>query len=73
MSTLEMLTLSPGMDVLQSMSQEIGDVSPSDIIEDGIYNRLCTQFAWGSAFNPAFVHSSDALNAVAATMGKLGK
>ena len=73
MSTVEMLTLSPGMDVLQSMQQETGDITPSDIVEDGIYSRLCTQFSWGSQFNPAFVHSSDALNAVAATMGKLGK
>ena len=73
MSTMEMLTLSPGLDVLQSMSQEIGDLSPHDIIEDGIYTRLCTQFSWGTRYNPPFVHSADALNAVAATMGKLGK
>jgi hypothetical protein len=63
----------PGADALSSINQEIGNISPEDYVEDGIYTRLCTQFSWGSRYNPPFSHSSDALNAVVATMAKLGK
>jgi adenosylmethionine-8-amino-7-oxononanoate aminotransferase len=73
MSVLEVVKLMPGTDALQAINQEIGNISPEDWIEDGIYTRLCTQFAWGSRYNPPFTHSSDALNAVVATMAKLGK
>lgn len=73
MSMLEMLKLMPGTESLQSSQQEIGNISPEDYVEDGIYTRLCTQFSWGSRYNPPFVHSSDAINAVVATMAKLGK
>jgi hypothetical protein len=73
MSMLEMLHLMPGTDTLASMNVEIGDISPEDYVEDGIYTRLVTQFAWGTRYNPPFVHSSDTLNAVVATMAKLGK
>ena len=73
MSTLEWFKLFSGSEVLPTMNQEIGNMSPEDYNEDGIYTRICTQFAWGSRYNPPFVHSSDALNAVVATMAKLGK
>ena len=73
MSSLEWLKLMPGMETLPTINQEIGNLSPEDYNEDGIYTRICTQFAWGTRYNPPFVHSSDALNAVVATMAKLGK
>lgn len=73
MSMLEMLHLMPGVDTLGSINYEIGNLAPEDWIEDGIYTRVCTQFAWGSRYNPPFVHGADALNAVVATMAKLGK
>jgi adenosylmethionine-8-amino-7-oxononanoate aminotransferase len=73
MSVLEVVTLMPGTEALASINQEIGNISPEDYNEDGVYTRLCTQFAWGSRYNPPFTHSSDALNAVVATMAKLGK
>jgi ATP synthase D chain, mitochondrial (ATP5H) len=73
MSMLEMMHLMPGSDTLSSISQEMGDISPEDYVEDGIFTRLCTQFSWGSRYNPPFNHSSDTLNAVVATMAKLGK
>lgn len=73
MSNLEWTALMPGMDVMPTMNQEIGNIAPEDYNEDGIYTRICTQFAWGTRYNPPFVHSSDAINAVVATMAKLGK
>ena len=73
MSMMEMLHLMPGADALASINYEMGNISPEDYVEDGIFTRICTQFAWGSRYNPPFVHSSDTLNAVVATMAKLGK
>lgn len=73
LSMLEMVHLCPGVETLQASEQEIGNMSPECYIEDGIFTRICTQFAWGSRYNPPFVHSSDALNAVVATFAKLGK
>ena len=73
MSMLEMLHLMPGTEALQASEQEIGNIAPDSYIEEGIFSRLCTQFSWGSRYNPPFVHSSDALNAVVATFAKLGK
>lgn len=73
MSTLEWMKLMPEHETLHSINIEIGNIAPHDYVEDGIYTRICTQFAWGSRYNPPFVHSSDALNAVVATMAKLGK
>jgi hypothetical protein len=72
-SNLEMNALMPGVDVLQSMQYETANIAPEDINEDGVYSRIATQFSWGSRYNPPFSHSSDALNAVVATMAKLGK
>jgi hypothetical protein len=73
MSTLEMVHLMPGTETLGAINQELGNISPEDYVEDGIFSRICTQFSWGSRYNPAFSHSSDALNAVVATTAKLGK
>ena len=74
MSVMEVASLCPGFDIEASSRFETGNIAPTwDDIEDGVHTRLCTQFSWGSRTNPPFVHSSDALNAVVATMGKLGK
>ena len=70
---MEMLELSPGLDTLRTGEQEIANLSPDDYIEDSVYTRICTQFSWGTRYVPPFTHSSDALNAVVATMAKLGK
>ena len=72
LSWLEMLKHSPGMETLQACNQEIGNLSPEDYNENGVYTRLCTQFAWGSRHTPPFTHSSDVINSVAATLGKFG-
>ena len=72
-SNLEMNSLMPGLDSLQSTHYETANLAPEDYNEDGVYTRICTQFSWGSRYNPPFSHSSDALNAVVATMAKLGK
>jgi len=72
MSNLELFKLMPGMDTLAASQQEIGNMAPEDYNENGVYTRLCTQFSWGSRYIPPFNHSSDALNCVASTMGKLG-
>ena len=61
------------VDTLQSIEFEIGNLAPQCYVEHGIATRIVTQFAWGSRYNPPFVHSSDTLNAVIATLGKLGK
>ena len=73
MSEKEVLRHAPHLDVLNQMNFEIGDISPQDYIEDGVADRLITQFSWGSKYNPPFIHSSDALSSVASTLGKLGK
>ena len=72
LSWLEMLKHSPGLETLQACNQEIGNLSPEDYNENGVYTRLCTQFAWGSRHTPPFTHSSDVINSVAATLGKFG-
>jgi hypothetical protein len=73
MSMLEMLHLMPGTETLGTINQELGNIAPEDYVEDGIFTRLCTQFSWGSRYCPPFNHSSDTMNAVVATMAKLGK
>ena len=73
MSTKEILRHSPQIDLMNMMNFEIGDISSQDYIENGIATRIVTQFSWGSRINPPFIHSSDALSSVAATLGKLGK
>ena len=73
MSNKEMLRHAPQIDTLNTMNMEVGDITPSDFVENGIATRIMSQFSWGSRVNPPFVHSSDTLNSVAATLGKLGK
>ena len=72
LSMLEMMKYTPGMDTLTASTQEIADMSSEDYNEDGVATRLCTQFSWGTRYIPPFVHSNDAINAVAATLGKFG-
>jgi hypothetical protein len=73
MSDAEVAKYAPEVDLYAQCSSEIGDISPQDYVENGVYDRLVTQFMWGTKYNPPFVHSSDALSGVAATLGKLGK
>ena len=73
MSVKEVARHAPQIDTLHAMNMEVGDVTPQDYVENGMAQRLVTQFSWGSRTNPPFVHSSDTLNSVAATLGKLGK
>ena len=73
LSEKEVLKYAPHIDVWNQANLEIGDTTPEDYNENGITNRMVTQFAWGSKFNPPFLHASDALNAIASTLGKLGK
>ena len=73
MSEREVLKYSMQIDVLHQSNMEIGDLSHEDYNEKTVASRLVSQFSWGSKFMPPFVHSSDALNAIAATLGKLGK
>ena len=55
------------------MQVEIANAAPEDVIEDGIYTRVCTQFNWGTRWVPPFNHSMDTINGVFATLGKSGK
>jgi len=73
MSMLEMQKLTYGAEMLQSMSQEIGDLSPDSYTEEGMATRLATQFSWGTRYTPPFTHSQDTVNCVVSTLGKLGK
>jgi hypothetical protein len=73
MSTRQVLKHIPEVDVLHQASMELGDLTQEDYNEKAVFTRIVTQFSWGSRFAPPFIHSSDALNAVAATLGKLGK
>lgn len=73
LSMLELSKLMPGQDELMASQQEIANLAPEDYNEDGIFTRICTQFSWGTRYTPPFNHSQDAINGIAATMGKLGK
>ena len=73
MSEKEAMKYANQIDVLHQSNIEIGDISHEDYNERSVASRLVSQFSWGSKFTPPFVHSSDALNAIAATLGKLGK
>ena len=72
LSTAEFMKYTP-VDTLATMEFEIGNLAPQCYVEHGVMTRIVTQFAWGTRYNPPFVHSSDTLNAVVATLGKLGK
>ncbi len=73
MSNMEVIELTGEKDCLTQAELEIGNLKADDYNENGIFTRIITQFSWGSRYNPPFVHSSQALSAVVATMGKLGK
>ena len=72
LSMLELSKHTPGLDAVTAANQEIGDLTPEDFVEDGMYTRLCTQFSWGTKYTPPFTHSNDVLNCVASTLGKFG-
>lgn len=72
-SNLELMHLSPGMEVLESCNTEIGDMSPEDYNEDQVVTRMSTQFSWGSRYVVPFNHSQDTINSLVATMAKNGK
>ena len=73
MSVLEILQRTRSEEMQQQAQFEFGNMAVSSRVEHGIYSRICTQFSWGSRSLPPFVHSSDAINGVVATLGKLGK
>ena len=73
MGGLETAKLMRGSDKLYTAEQEIGNFSPESFNEEGVYTRVCTQFSWGTKHTMPFSHSSDAINCVAATTGKLGQ
>ena len=73
LSTNEWLHLNADAEVSLNEDPEIGNLAPSSEVEHGMYTRISTQFSWGTRYCPPFVHSSDALNSVVATMAKLGK
>ena len=69
----EMTELLPHVDLYNSMQLEIGNIAPQDLFEESHVVRMATQFSWGSRYCPPFVHSSDSINSVLATLAKLGK
>lgn len=72
MSSLEMMKLSPEIDILHSMKTETADISPDDYIENGLFTRIHTQFAWGSRYCPPFTHSTDSSTCIASTLNNNG-
>ena len=70
---MEMTELFPQAEQYNAQQQEIGNLSPQDLIENPIVIRLATQFSWGSRYCPPFVHSTDSISSVVATLQKLGK
>ena len=68
-----MIELYPQTTAYNSQQQEIGNLAPQDLIENPMVVRLATQFSWGSRYCPPFVHSTDAVSSVVATLAKLGK
>mmetsp|Transcript_16433 Transcript_16433/g.27861 ORF Transcript_16433/g.27861 Transcript_16433/m.27861 type:complete len:136 (-) Transcript_16433:70-477(-) len=73
LSTSEMMELNPTVSLYNAEQQEIGNLSPQDLVENSIVVRLCTQFSWGSRYSPPFVHSNDSISTVVSTLSKLGK
>lgn len=72
MSILERSSLNPEYEWMQQGEVEIGNMMPDSYVEDGGWSRICTQFNWGTKYNPPFCHSQDAINCVAVTLGKMG-
>ena len=73
LSVNEWLHLNPDHERTMNEDPEIGNLAPSSAVEHCVYSRISTQFTWGTRYAPPFVHSSDAINSVVATMAKLGK
>lgn len=73
MSVQEMIKLCPGVECMQSMQQEIGNLAPDSYHEEQVVTRVCSQFSWGTKHNPPFTHSQDTISCIASTLGKLGK
>ena len=73
LSITEWLHLNQPIEIESNIDPELGNLAPSSAVEHGIYSRISTQFTWGTRYAPPFVHSSDAINSVVATMAKLGK
>jgi hypothetical protein len=73
MSRLEMTEMFPEAEQYNAAHQEIGNLSPQDLVENSEVVRLATQFSWGSRYCPPFTHSNDSVSSVVATMAKLGK
>ena len=69
----EMIELHPHTEQYTAQQQEIGNIAPQDLVENPVVVRLATQFSWGSRYCPPFVHSTDAVSSVVATLAKLGK
>ena len=72
LSLREVIELTPE-NAYSEFQQEIGNMSPQDLVENPILSRMCTQFSWGSRYQPPFVHSQDTVTTVIATLSKLGK
>ena len=72
-SVMEMTKLCPGVETMQAMQQETGNLSPDSYQEEQMMTRVCTQFSWGSRWSPPFTHSQDTVSCIASTLGKLGK
>ena len=73
LSKQEMAEMFPEAEAYNAAQQEIGNLSPQDLVENPQVVRLATQFSWGSRYCPPFVHSNDSISSVVATMAKLGK
>jgi adenosylmethionine-8-amino-7-oxononanoate aminotransferase len=73
MSMMEFVSLNRGFEVQEMNEREIGNIAPDSYTEDGYWSRICTQFNWGTRYNPPFTHSQDAINCVTATLGKMGQ
>jgi len=73
MSVQEMVKLCPGVECMQSMQQEIGNLAPDSYQEEQVVTRVCSQFSWGTKHAPPFTHSQDTVSCIASTLGKLGK
>lgn len=73
LSKMEMAELFPYTTRYNSSQQEIGNLSPQDLVENSLVVRTATQFSWGSRYCPPFVHSNDSISTVVSTLSKLGK
>lgn len=70
---MEMRELYPEVANLNDGHAEIGNMAPSDVVENPLPVRIATQFSWGSRYCPPFSHSNDSITSVVASLAKLGK